>query len=131
MHETVIAWHILDKVRERVGLLDNAGPVQRVSVKVGEFTNVDPESLTFAFDSMKGSYPDCKDSALEIQVIQTVALCREEEHFFHAQPGNSFRCPECGAGIKKVVSGEELEIFDIELTVIDQGEGPKYAWTND
>ena len=130
MHETVVAWHILDKVRERVSLLENAGSVLKVSIRVGEFTNVDPESLAFAFDSLKMAYADCKDSALNIQVIQTVAICREEEHFFHAQAANSFRCPECGAGIKSIVSGEELEIFDVELTVNEEGGEPQHAWTN-
>ncbi len=119
MHETFIARTILEHVEKRIRSMKEPALVEKVLVRVGEFTNVDPESLIFTFDSLKSLYEICRSSMLKLQTVQTLALCNDNGHEYHAQPDNSFRCPICGSGMNRLLAGQELDIVDIQIRVAE------------
>ena len=69
MHETFISKAILNHVDKSIRCLGKAVLVEKVFIRVGEFTNVDPESLRFTFDSMKSRYMFCRSSSLQLSKL--------------------------------------------------------------
>lgn len=119
MHEATIATDILEHIQERLKQLEGASTAVSVGIRVGEFRNVDPDSLTFAFDRLKRDYPFCQHCKLEIKLIEAVAICQQLEHTYTAKPDFLFCCPTCGSGIGQLLSGEELEIERITAEQIN------------
>lgn len=117
MHELSIAKNILDILCARLQKV--AEPLPRaldIQVTIGEFRNVDPQSLTFAFDSIKQLYSSCADCSLSLDLPKAVAVCTDSEnHSYHPQFDHGFRCTECGGGIARLLSGEELLVTGITL----------------
>lgn len=120
MHEASIAEYILSLVEKRVENEGSGFEGTAVTVKVGEFRNVDPESLGFAFDSIKGSFASCRNCHLEIVFIEAKAVC-SAAHSFRPSCENQFSCPICGAGVKQFKAGEELDIVKIVITSVSKG----------
>lgn len=117
MHEATIAANILEVVSGRIQRLDPAAQAKSVRVRIGQFRNVDSQSLTFAFDSMKDSYPFCAACTLVLEAVAAVALCHHEKHRYEPDPDMAYRCPRCGSSIGMLLLGEELDITDIEVEV--------------
>lgn len=105
MHESAIAQNILKIVETK----PSAGVLQAVHIAIGEFRNVDPQSLEFAFDSLKTG-TDCRACRLQIEIQTALARCASSNHSYRPSLENGFRCTECGAGIGYMERGEELEI---------------------
>lgn len=124
MHEAAIANSI---IRRAMGIVEyqssalepasySSKPiVSKITVKVGEFRNVDPESLNFAFCALRQEHWQLRDATLEIRVIEPLAVCTISEHVYRPAPESFFSCTTCGGGIKKLLTGEELEIASIEI----------------
>lgn len=112
MHESAIARNILKIVETKLSAQSqhpSAGVLQAVHVAIGEFRNVDPQSLEFAFDSLKTG-TDCRACRLQIEIQTALARCASSNHSYRPSLENGFRCTECGAGIGCMERGEELEI---------------------
>ena len=77
MHEATIAQSILDIVAAKLQKNCDANCVKTVAVRIGEFRNVDCDSLSFAFDSLKGLYCGLSDCELSLESIKTLAWCRK------------------------------------------------------
>lgn len=118
MHEAAIAKAILDRISEHLTGLQQASNASSVSVRVGEFRNVDPDSLSFAFDSLKQNYQACKTCALNLELVEARALCKDARHEYRASADNAYRCPDCSSAIGAMVSGEELDITKIMVAQI-------------
>lgn len=121
MHEASIAKDILLSIGKRV---DKEGPEfqsSSVTVRIGEFRNVDPDSLKFAFDSIKASFPSCGNCQLQTEYVEAEALCVANSHLFRPSSQNKFSCPVCGAGIKQFIAGEELDIVSIVISTSNKG----------
>jgi len=128
MHEAAIAQSILNIAGARLKATAGADAVLAIHIAVGEFRNVDPDSLQFAFDSLKVTSDATKYCLLRIEVLPAEAICRgEEAHLYHPDVDTSFRCPNCGNGISKIVRGEELDITKITLQSLVEMENTDYA----
>ncbi len=114
MHEAAVANAILEHVERRLADADEA-VVASVHVRIGEFSNVDPESLRFAFDSLKSSCAICREATLVVESAPAFAVCSEGGHRYRILPEHAYRCTECGGGISKLVAGDELDITGLEL----------------
>jgi len=134
VHEAAIAIAILRRAAEalsrqfeteigKAGLGTNDGitehtdelpKVSSIQVNVGEFRNVDPESLDFAFQSLRKDFKYAEDARLKINRIDAIAKCTSG-HTYSPKPDKYYACTTCGAGIDKLVNGEELEIKSFEL----------------
>jgi Zn finger protein HypA/HybF involved in hydrogenase expression len=91
--------------------------VESISVRVGEFRNVDVQSLEFAFDGLKADYIGFGDTRLVVKTIPALAVCQNNEHHYHPRYDNGFRCDvgDCGSGIGLLEEGEELDVIGYTL----------------
>lgn len=116
MHELSLAQSIVEIVEQHlrsVGL----GRVTSVRVKVGEMSNVVPESLSFCFDTVTEGTP-LDGAHLEIERVPLSCLCRHCRQEFEPR-GHTFHCPDCGSQEIEIVSGMELNIVGFELAGTD------------
>jgi len=117
MHEAAIAQSILQIASERLKLAQGATGIAAIKVAIGGFRNVEVESLQFAFDNLKDLYEGCCDCRLDAETVPARAICQEEGHCYLPTFENNFRCPECGAGIGNLISGEELNVTKLTFNV--------------
>lgn len=113
MHEAGIAASIIDIVLD-TAKTNNAKKVLSVTAKIGRLAAVDGESLHFAYDALKESYPEIAESTLVIDTVPITGQCEEcgkvdtyEEMFF--------ACSACGSYKVKLLTGEELTVSEIEV----------------
>jgi hydrogenase nickel incorporation protein HypA/HybF len=90
--------------------------ITKIVIRIGEFRNVDPESLEFAFDALKKDSEEVKDAKLEMQSVSARAVCTNQ-HEFHPSAANYFACNNCGEKIESFLAGEELDIISIESEI--------------
>lgn len=121
MHESAIAHSILEIVSKRLSQTARTKSVRGVHVVVGEFRNVDPESLEFAFDNLRDLHDGCHDCKLTVEVTKSLALCKNNGHIYHPSYNSVFACDKCGSGIGKLLCGEELDVVKIVLEAEDDG----------
>lgn len=126
MHEAAIAKSILDIVTQRLQSVEAAAHAQSVTVLFGEFRNVDPESVSFAFDNMKSLFAGCSNCRLSISTIVAAAHCKDNHHQYRPQAANAYRCPQCASGIGNLYQGEELDVVNVVLEMErTKGDKPK------
>ena len=89
--------------------------VIKITLNVGEFRNIDSESLQFTFSALRKEFALTHHTQLEIRCIPALALCTTANHEFHPEPENCYSCTTCGGGIGKFISGKELDIVNIEI----------------
>lgn len=117
MHEAAIAKSILEIVGQRLQSIGAAATAQSVEVLFGEFRNVDPESVSFAFENMKALFPGCLNCQLSINTIEAAARCKDNDHQYRPLANNAYRCPICGSGIGKLWQGEELDVVNVIVEI--------------
>jgi hydrogenase nickel insertion protein HypA len=127
MHETTIARAIAEKVASRCEKMAPSTKASAVTVQVGTFRNVDPESLAFAFECLKNVYPALTECQLNLEIVQARAVCKDHNHEYEAKPENLFRCYICDSGIGKLIKGEELDITSITITEAEETEKMSHA----
>lgn len=119
MHEAKIASLIIDKAAARVANYAANGKVKNIQLALGKFRNVDVESLQFAFNSLKGEIKSLSEAILDIEEIEARVFCQEQKHSYVLDFQKGICCPECGSGVGKFESGQELEIRKIQLTKME------------
>ena len=120
MHEAAIAKSILDLVERKVSATPVQSAVSKVRVRIGEFRNLDPESLLFAFDALKETYKCCSNCDLSFEMVPLKVRCSLEGHEYAPNPSKGFKCDRCSGGIGLVLSGQELDL--IGYTLVSTGE---------
>ncbi|MCP4684232.1 MAG: hydrogenase maturation nickel metallochaperone HypA [bacterium] len=112
MHELKIAESIVDSVSkemERRGLKS----LRAVGLRIGELTDIVPESLEFGFNAIVAATP-MEGVRLEIERVPITGRCRDCGAEF-AVRDFQFLCPTCeGRGVT-TVGGNELEICYLEV----------------
>lgn len=112
MHELSIAQNILDIVKENLPA-NGGGKVKTVKVRIGELAGVIPDSLEFCFAAITRDTP-MEESKLEIERTAIVARCMNcgAESVIQELV---FKCPACESVNMKVISGNELQVAEIEV----------------
>jgi len=116
MHEATIASNILDILLQRLANCPNTAAVS-ITVLVGEFRNVDDESLCFAFDAIKDSIAGCCQCQLNIEKSQLLAKCSKNGHIYEPNPNGLYRC-ECGSPMGEIIKGQELDVVGCTLRAL-------------
>jgi len=112
VHELGIVENILDIVRQSVP--DNRmSAVGSIRLRVGPFAGIVPDSLKFCFDAIAGDAGMAK-AELRIEQTSLAASCRDCGSKFEVRDF-VFLCPACGGGNLEIISGEELEVVEIEI----------------
>ena len=111
MHEMSIAQSVLDIVLQE-SQNHKVNRVLSVTVKVGELSAVETESLRFCFDFLtKGTLAE--GARLEIERVQVTCHCHKCGSNFTVQE-LIFACPACKSSRVAMVSGRELSVESFE-----------------
>lgn len=112
MHELGIAQSALEQVLAAAATA-GATRVLRVTLRVGEFSGVDPEALRFGFEVVRTDTA-AAEAELEIDRVAAVAHCNDCDADFAPETAPPFACPRCGRWSGTLVHGRELELVRIE-----------------
>lgn len=111
MHEMSIAQSLLDIIVQE-SENHQVNRVLSVSVKVGEMSAVETESLRFCFELLtQGTLAE--GARLEIERVPIACRCRECGCEFAVQD-LLFTCPECKGNAVEMLSGKELSLESFE-----------------
>lgn len=112
MHELAIAQDIIDIVQQSVPLGETYD-IEWVRVRVGQFSGVVPESLEFCFSAIV-SGTTMERANLEIERVPAISQCKDCRHRFDVHD-LALSCPACNSTNLELVSGNELEVVEIQL----------------
>ncbi len=114
MHEYSIAASLIERVTVEAEK-HRARAVRRVRVRLGELSGVEPELLATAFDLARED-TCCSAAVLELDFVPARWACETCHEL--VDPKATLRCASC-AGPARLVAGDELDLFSLELEVSD------------
>ncbi|MCL4539021.1 MAG: hydrogenase maturation nickel metallochaperone HypA [Bacteroidetes bacterium] len=114
MHELSIAENVFEIAGESL-IINRGKKLRSVKIKVGELAGVVPESLQFCFTAIaKGTAME--DAKLKIEKMPIIVHCFDCGK--DSTVGNFiFQCPGCENPNVEVISGNELQVVEIEIDV--------------
>ncbi len=116
MHEASLAMGMAQNLID-VARRNGAKEVLKVRVKIGPLSGVVIDSFVFAFDAIKREHPLLKNTKLEVLESTARYICLDCGKEFETKDVRFPECPNCGSLNLKMVSGDELEVVDIEIEV--------------
>ncbi len=117
MHEMSLAVEIL-RIADEAAAEAGAGRVLRVGVGVGWLLQVEEQSLAFHLRAMRQDYPRLREAVFDLAEEAVRVRCRacgEETQ----QADWGFSCGSCGCRDVAVVTGDRLEVQDMEVLTDD------------
>ena len=113
MHEFSLMQGIMDSVRP-VAQENGATKVTKISLTIGEMTQVVEEAMTFAFEALTDDDPLFSGAQLEMEFVEPRSKCLDcGTEFSHDR--FHLKCPECNSPITTVLQGKEMHIASIEV----------------
>jgi hydrogenase nickel incorporation protein HypA/HybF len=119
VHELSIAQSVLDIVYQNLPK-DRPVTVRAVRLRIGAMGGVVPDSLDFCFSALTHGTP-LEGALLEIDHVPLVVHCDSCGRDSEIEQ-TRFACPACGAIDLRVVTGNEMQIREIEIE--DDGARP-------
>ncbi len=116
MHETSIVMGLLKSLSE-LAEREKAKKITKVRIKIGKLSGIVVDSFQFAFDALKGEFKKIKDAELIIEEIPVRYRCNDCGNEFEIDSVYFPECPKCDSLNLSLVSGEELEVIDVEIEV--------------
>jgi hydrogenase nickel incorporation protein HypA/HybF len=116
VHEVSIALGMVDELT-RIARENNAVKVIAVNLKIGKLSGIVTDSLQFAFDAVKLEHPLLSSSELLIEEVPLICECKDCGKGFNTDDTFFPSCPGCGSFALKVISGEEMDIANMELEI--------------
>ncbi len=94
---------------------EKAKRIVKFQVALGELSGVDREAFEMAYQALQTVLPELRETEMEILIIPGKFRCQScgkefEGDYFSA-------CPGCGEYQKQILSGEDLELREVELEV--------------
>jgi hydrogenase nickel incorporation protein HypA/HybF len=114
MHEVGIMESALASVR-REAEAHHATTVERIVLRIGAVSGVEPEALRFAFEAVSPG-TICADAELVIEHVPARVHCSRCDRDFVVERSYIFTCPTCGDYSGRIVAGRELDLARIEFT---------------
>jgi hydrogenase nickel incorporation protein HypA/HybF len=111
MHELSIAHSIIEIVVKEMSK-NRLTRVDTVTLRVGEMTQILPESLLFGFECLTQETP-IAGANLVIESIPARGYCKSCDNEFDFK-GWLFSCSLCGEARIDIISGKELDIVSID-----------------
>ncbi len=109
MHEYSIVMSMLDICQKHA----KERPVNKVAVKIGKMSGIEPHFLKESFDIFKEDTV-CSDADMSIDLIDITIRCADCSKVSEVDSFN-FYCPQCQGGNTEVLTGQEMHIEYIEL----------------
>ena len=98
---------------ERYAPTNGRARVKIVRLRIGELAGVVPESLRFCFEvASEGTV--AQGAELQIEHVPLIGRCRACGADFHVE-GYIFICPHCESPHVELISGDELEVVELEV----------------
>ncbi len=113
MHELGIVMHVIKQVEE-VAEENKAERVIALNMEVGEVSSVVPDLFRDCFDWAKKKTKFMQDTQLNLIVLEAISYC---EHCKRTYKTTAYAktCPFCGKDDTYLVTGNEINIKDIEV----------------
>ncbi|WP_459195559.1 hydrogenase maturation nickel metallochaperone HypA/HybF [Wukongibacter baidiensis] len=102
---------IFEIVKENI-ITYNLKKVEKVVLKIGEFTCVEEGALRFAFEAFTKD-TEAEEAELIIDRVEASAKCNNCENTFKVTFTNKI-CPKCSTFSNAIVTGYELLLHEIE-----------------
>jgi len=113
MHEVGIAQSLLDIAIEHCSR-QGYERIESIKVKIGKASGVMPDSLLFAFETMKiGTIAE--KASLIIDEIPVSGFCNSCKSNFTVEDAYVISCPNCGNVSFQVETGRELNVAEMEV----------------
>ncbi len=112
MHEMSIAQNLLEIIQQYVPNNDGAR-VKVIRLRIGELGGVVPESLRFCF-SAASEGTAAQGAELQIESVPLIGHCAQCSSDFEVER-YVFMCPKCEGLAVELISGNELDIVELEL----------------
>jgi len=109
MHEYSIVQSMLDLCEKH----SKGKPVDKVVVKIGKMSGIEPHFLKESFDVFKEDSV-CRDAVMDMKIIDITILCKDCKNEATVNSFDFF-CPHCSGGNTEVLTGQEMHIEYIEL----------------
>jgi hydrogenase nickel incorporation protein HypA/HybF len=113
MHEYSIVQNLLDQCEDQAKQ-HGAKKVEKVVVKIGVMSGVEPDLLQTAFDTFKQGTM-CQDCEY-IQQIQPIKIRCISCATVSVLEQNEYSCPKCQSVELDVIDGEDLMLMQLELS---------------
>ena len=111
MHELAVCQALLTEVG-RVARDAGAGPVQRVVLRVGPLSGIEPELLSRAFEVARAGIADRAELCIELSPVRVRCHdCGAEREV----PPNRLTCRDCGSRHTELRAGDELILQRVEF----------------
>jgi hydrogenase nickel incorporation protein HypA/HybF len=117
MHEYSLVRALLRQVYQ-VAADYRGSHVVSVRVRIGEFSGVEPDLLSSAYDDLVHETP-LQDAALSMERVPLEGLCEQCGSQFRIERFN-FQCEKCGSLKLKLCGGEELLLDSVTMEEIEQ-----------
>ncbi len=113
MHELGIVMQAIDQV-EQAAEENGVSKVLKLRMEVGEVSSVVPELFTDCFQWARKKTRHMQDTELEIVILEAISYCQDCSQTYKTT-AYARQCPHCGSGNTYLVTGNEINIKDIEV----------------
>jgi hydrogenase nickel incorporation protein HypA/HybF len=112
MHELGIAASVLQQAQQEAQRHPGAR-LQKVKLRVGELSGVNPEALSFGFEVL---VRDARLDPVELEIENCVRRqrCPKCDQTFTVA-NYDLTCPRCGTAETEFAGGDELELVSVEM----------------
>ncbi|GAB6072928.1 hydrogenase maturation nickel metallochaperone HypA [Venenivibrio stagnispumantis] len=114
MHEFSVVQSLLDLI-EKNAKEHNAKSVDKVVVKIGRLSGIEPHLLELAFDTFKEK-TICENAKLEMIIQEIIAICEDCKKEFVIKE-NEFICPYCKSFNINILDGEDMYLLSLEMQI--------------
>ena len=113
MHELGIVMKVVEQV-EKVAEDNNVAKVTKLNMEVGEVSSIVPELFRDCFEWAKKRTQHLKETELNLIVLEGISYCRDCKKTYKTTEFAK-KCPHCGSDDTYLVTGNEINIRDIEV----------------
>lgn len=113
MHELGIVMHVIDEV-EKVAVENNVKQVLKLDLEVGEVSSIVPDLFRDCFEWAKKKTEHLKETELELIILEGISYCRDCKTTYKTTEYAKC-CPHCGSYNTYLVTGNEINIKDIQV----------------
>lgn len=111
MHEISVVYDVI-KIASENGEKNNIKSIDKIFMKIGEFSCINEHSLNFAFNLLKKD-TICENANIIVESINAKSLCSYCNEEFFIDYTNKI-CPKCKRHSSNIISGHEVLVWKIE-----------------
>lgn len=113
MHELGIVMQVIEQV-EKVAEDNDVTEVLTLNMEIGEVSSVVPALFTDCFDWAKKKTKHMQETKLEMIILEGISYCQDCRQTYKTT-SSAKKCPHCGSFHTYLVTGNEVNIRDIEV----------------